>query len=88
MGKCNWCGREIQKGIYYGKGWFPSFYCSNRCLNQAINNGFENRGGKSHTYSPFQRVVNMVILAAFAIPVVYALLDGIISTILSFFNKL
>ena len=83
MGKCNWCGRETAKGIYYGQGLFPTFYCSNRCLNQAIKAGAEKVGGKSHSASPVQRFINIVLIAAFGIPVLYALIDGIISKLLN-----
>lgn len=86
MGKCNWCGREVENGIYYGRGLFPSFYCSNRCLNRDISTGVEKSGGKSHTSSPIQRIINIVMLGAFAIPVLYALIDGIISYIVKLFN--
>lgn len=83
MGKCNWCGREAQNGVYYGKGLFPSFYCSNRCLNRALQSGVEKPGGKAHSASPVQRFMNWVILLAFAIPVLAAILDGIINAILN-----
>ena len=86
MGKCNWCGREVENGIYYGRWLFPSFYCSNRCLNRAISTGVEKSGEKSHTSSPIQRIINIVMLGAFAIPVLYALIDGIISYIVKLFN--
>ena len=90
MGKCNWCGREAKSGIYYGKGLFPTFYCSNRCLNRAISSGIERPGMKSHSASPLERFMNIVIFASFALPVLYAILDGIagwiISTIQNFFN--
>lgn len=81
MGKCNWCGREVQEGVYYGKGLFPSFYCSNRCLNRALQSGVEKPGGKAHSASPLQRFLNWVLFFAFAIPVLAAVLDGIINAI-------
>lgn len=87
MEKCNWCGRETDKGIYYGHKWYSSsFYCSNRCLNRAINSGIERPGGKSHSYSLLERIMGFIILASIAIPVIGAILDAIINSIVNLFK--
>ncbi len=86
MEKCNWCGREVQNGVYYGKGLFPSFYCSNRCLNRAIHSGMEKPGGKAHSASPVERFMIRLALIAFAIPVLAAILDAIINAISNLFK--
>ncbi len=87
MSKCNWCGREASKGVYYGHRWYSSsFYCSNRCLNRAIDTGIENPGGKRHTMSFWELIICIIFFGPVILSVIIAILKVMISYVVDFFK--